>query len=360
MIIFKLKKSTKVSIKVARLIDSEFLFNLFNRSIEEGFSITKKKINYASHKIWYKNRLKDKNTQVYIIYLNLDKIGYVRFEKFSKNKYKVSIANHPKFLGKGFGAICLKLAIKKFTLNKVNVKIIALINKNNIPSIKIFIKNNFKIKKKTPKLLIQKPVNNLLCYEFENKTKKNKILFLGYNNKKTNLIKFLKQKNFTVIQHGNKNLTSRNLNEYLCIISFGYKKIIKENIISKLNKPILNLHIAYLPYNRGAHPNYWSFIEKTPNGVSIHEIDQGIDTGKLILRKKIMFENIDKKTFLDTYETLKISIEKLFMQNYLYLLNGLYKPEKLKLTKSFHLKRQLPENFINWNINILEYLKKTL
>jgi methionyl-tRNA formyltransferase len=53
------------------------------------------------------------------------------------------------------------------------------------------------------------------------------------------------------------------------ILSFGLRKIISENIIKKLKKPIFNIHLSYLPFNRGAHPNFWSFIENTPAGVSI-------------------------------------------------------------------------------------------
>ncbi len=29
-------------------------------------------------------------------------------------------------------------------------------------------------------------------------------------------------------------------------------------------KSIINLHISYLPWNKGAYPNVWSFIDETP------------------------------------------------------------------------------------------------
>ena len=74
------------------------------------------------------------------------------------------------------------------------------------------------------------------------------------------------------------------------ILSFGYNKIISKKILSKLPKPPINLHISYLPYNKGSHPNYWSFVENTPSGVSIHEVDEGIDTGKIIYRKKLLLK----------------------------------------------------------------------
>ena len=48
--------------------------------------------------------------------------------------------------------------------------------------------------------------------------------------------------------------------------------------------------MSYLPFNRGAHPNFWSFVDNTPSGVSIVEIDKGIDTGPVIYKKKIKFD----------------------------------------------------------------------
>ena len=36
----------------------------------------------------------------------------------------------------------------------------------------------------------------------------------------------------------------------------------------------------------GKNPNFWPIIEETPAGVSLHYIDSGIDTGKVISQKK--------------------------------------------------------------------------
>ena len=137
-------------------------------------------------------------------------------------------------------------------------------------------------------------------------------LFLGYNGRKTSLIKFLKSKKIQVIQHNNKLLNLKTANKFDLIISFGYRKIVKKKIIAKIKRPIVNLHISYLPYNRGAYSNFWSFINNTPKGVTIHEIDNGIDTGRIIYRKKINFKINKKTTFKSTYKILISEIEKLF------------------------------------------------
>ena len=90
------------------------------------------------------------------------------------------------------------------------------------------------------------------------------------------------------------------------LISFGYRHIIDEEILKRKNN-ILNLHISYLPFNKGAHPNFWSFAENTPSGVTIHKINKKIDSGNIIYQKILDFElnkNKKKLTFKDTYSVL--------------------------------------------------------
>ena len=60
-------------------------------------------------------------------------------------------------------------------------------------------------------------------------------------------------------------------------------------------KKIINLHISYLPYNKGAHPNFWSFADNTPSGVTIHEVNENLDSGNIIFQKKIEFDILNNK-----------------------------------------------------------------
>ena len=89
---------------------------------------------------------------------------------------------------------------------------------------------------------------------------------------------------------GQKELSEKNFDKnIILIISFGYKRIIKKKILQKYNKiDFINLHMSYLPYNRGAYPNFWSFYKNSPKGVSIHLINKEIDKGKIIFRKKFI------------------------------------------------------------------------
>ena len=180
-----------------------------------------------------------------------------------------------------------------------------------------------------------------------------KCLFLGYKKNQTSLINFLKKKNF-IIKNYQKIPPFKVFKQSDFILSFGFRKIITENILKKLKKPIFNIHLSYLPFNRGAHPNFWSFIENTPAGVSIHKIDKGIDTGNIILRKKISFNiNLNKfSTFKKTYNYLFLEAEQLFKKNFNKIYNKKCKKKINNKKGTFHYKKDLPKWMKNWNMNI--------
>lgn len=71
------------------------------------------------------------------------------------------------------------------------------------------------------------------------------------------------------------------------VVSFGYRHIIKEPYLSAYKNRIINIHASVLPWNRGADPNFWSWYDGTPKGVSAHLVDNGIDTGPVIGRMDI-------------------------------------------------------------------------
>ncbi|MFB4167775.1 formyltransferase family protein [Virgibacillus sp. JSM 102003] len=127
------------------------------------------------------------------------------------------------------------------------------------------------------------------------------------------------------------------LNSIDVIISYGYRYIIKEELINKFQNRILNLHISYLPWNRGADPNLWSFLKDTPKGVTIHYIDSDIDTGDIILQKKIEIYNHD--TLKTTYNRLSNAIEDLLIENWNNIRIGNITPRpQNKNLGSFHKK----------------------
>jgi methionyl-tRNA formyltransferase len=90
-----------------------------------------------------------------------------------------------------------------------------------------------------------------------------------------------------------------------------------------------------LPWNRGADPNLWSFLEDTPKGVSIHYIDEGIDTGDIIVQKELFF-NKKAETLASTYKKLNTEIIELFKMYLEPIIKGKIVRNKQLLPGSFH------------------------
>lgn len=97
-------------------------------------------------------------------------------------------------------------------------------------------------------------------------------------------------------------------------ISYRYRKIIKKDVIEILNGRLVNLHISLLPWNKGADPNLWSWLENTPKGVTIHKIDEGLDTGDILLQQQVFFDE-EKETLRTSYNKLSHTIENLLINN---------------------------------------------
>ena len=77
------------------------------------------------------------------------------------------------------------------------------------------------------------------------------------------------------------------------MVSAWYGYILKPEVIDLAPLGCINMHGSYLPYNRGRRSNVFSIVEESPAGVSIHYIDEGIDTGDVIARRLVEIEPID-------------------------------------------------------------------
>lgn len=104
------------------------------------------------------------------------------------------------------------------------------------------------------------------------------------------------------------------------LVSFGYRHIIRREVLDLFPERIINLHISLLPWNRGADPNLWSFIEDTPKGVTIHLVDEGLDTGPILAQRRVDWQPGD--TLATSYARLTASIESLFRELWPQLRSG--------------------------------------
>ena len=94
-----------------------------------------------------------------------------------------------------------------------------------------------------------------------------KVIFLSNNSVSHILYQWLKLDQGEDVVYYESKLSFTDLEkiqpDYL--ISYSYRYILPGVVLNYFNGKAINLHISLLPWNRGADPNIWSFLEDTPN-----------------------------------------------------------------------------------------------
>ena len=104
-------------------------------------------------------------------------------------------------------------------------------------------------------------------------------------------------------------ISAAELSRYDVGISYGYRHILKKPQIDAVKYGIYNCHIAPLPDGRGAMPNVWGIIDKWGAGVTIHKIDEGIDTGSIVAQRRVWVYPTDTgKSLYDRLTTEMLSL----------------------------------------------------
>lgn len=116
--------------------------------------------------------------------------------------------------------------------------------------------------------------------------------------------------------------------------------ILTEDQIALTKRGFVNTHPAFLPYNRGKHPYFWSMVENTKFGVTLHWITPGIDDGPIIAQREIPISWVDTGETL--YNKSREEIIDLFIESFQGIINGdLVAINQSDVGKSIHYGNQL-------------------
>jgi len=149
-----MKPSSKISLRKASFPDIEFLWYLRNQPDVYKYSRQNQIVSWKEHIKWILPILLGlSNKELFLIQNLQTPIGQIRFDYQDFKEAEISISILKEFQGKGFATKTLNLAIKEIKeQNKVKL-LIAVTDKENISSQKLFEKVNFRLKTKKGKWL---------------------------------------------------------------------------------------------------------------------------------------------------------------------------------------------------------------
>lgn len=70
-------------------------------------------------------------------------------------------------------------------------------------------------------------------------------------------------------------------------IGIHFPKLIPSEILNIPKVGFLNLHPAYLPFNKGWHTPSWAILEGTPYGATLHFMSEELDAGDVVHQKEL-------------------------------------------------------------------------
>ncbi len=141
---------------------------------------------------------------------------------------------------------------------------------------------------------------------FSRKSSQIRIKLVISNNKNAKGLDFANKNNikFKIINYKNKNLAENKILRYLkknnvkLILLAGFMKILSKKFTDRFKNRILNIHPSLLPKYKGLE-THKKVLKNKENytGCTIHLVNSKLDSGKIILQKKIkVFKNDNEIT----------------------------------------------------------------
>ena len=112
-------------------------------------------------------------------------------------------------------------------------------------------------------------------------------------------------------------LLLKNKIELICLA--GFMKILSKSFIKKFNGKILNIHPSLLPKYKGLNTHARAIQNKDKySGCTVHLVNSKLDSGKIILQKKVKIYKFDdakslsKRVLKQEHKLYPAAIKKLF------------------------------------------------
>jgi formyltetrahydrofolate-dependent phosphoribosylglycinamide formyltransferase len=140
---------------------------------------------------------------------------------------------------------------------------------------------------------------------------------LRYSNQYKIKKKILNFKNNKIAEKRLLNLLKQNKIQFICLA--GFMKILSSKFIKQFNGKIINIHPSLLPRYKGLNTHSRAIQNKDKfTGCSVHYVTEKLDSGKIIIQKKIKIlkkdtpKSLAKKVLKQEHKLYPKAILKIF------------------------------------------------
>ena len=142
------------------------------------------------------------------------------------------------------------------------------------------------------------------------------------------------------------------------ILVNSYSMILRHDLLACARLGGVNIHPSLLPRNRGCNPIQWAILNgDSETGVTLHEIDSGLDTGPIIDQQRvpIFFED----SWLDVHHRIEQATDALIKKNVPILLSENWSSIPQMSTQATVGRRRIPiDGQFSWSQPMVEIYNK--
>jgi methionyl-tRNA formyltransferase len=169
------------------------------------------------------------------------------------------------------------------------------------------------------------------------------------------LVSIAKTHNIMLLKHPNVNSIEflDSIAKYSCdiFVSMSFNQILKSNFINYPPLKTINCHAGKLPFYRGRNVLNWVLInDEKEFGITVHYIDEGIDTGDIILQK--VFPITDQDDYSSLLELAYTECANILYESLVMIYDGNVNPvhqKDIHPVGFYCTQRKEGDEIINWN-----------
>lgn len=195
------------------------------------------------------------------------------------------------------------------------------------------------------------------AFDLINNNSEMEIMFIcvRYDTKDKVLKNFAIANNIDYLKHRNINSDEfiNIIQRYNCdlFVSMSFNQIFKTKIINTPRLKTINCHAGKLPFYRGRNILNWVLInDEKEFGITVHYIDEGIDTGDIILQKT--YPITDEDNYASLLNISYVECAKILYDAILLIKEGkekVIKQAKIHPVGFYCGMRKVGDEVINWN-----------
>lgn len=144
--IFKhLSKISELTCRLANSGDAQLYYEWANEPETRRNAIQTEQIDWATHSQWFKRKIEEPSTCMFLFFHQKQPLGQVRFEN-GGGYFLISFSIDKTFRGRGWSSAMMQLAIQQLVrVEPDRPKLLAYVRETNTASIRVFERNSFKL-----------------------------------------------------------------------------------------------------------------------------------------------------------------------------------------------------------------------